>query len=379
MNRILLIGVDGLDRYCLDHKSNDCPTLNKLMENAAKGTVEGRRMMPWDMVWRQALSGMETLRVKDEFLLTEMFPKMGVRINVIGEVSAIPAAHVDAGCAGERDRQLLLAGIPQYPADRADVTVIAVRGFFEAELSEDQKARYWKQIEAGLAALMADQRENTIVMLFHPFSHVKAAQGIRVNQWLCEQGFAVGDAHGQVDKNRSKAWFDAKSGGVYLNPTSERGVLEDVYAGIERLKVYARRGSDLRVTLFEDLYPGEQSNSCEPDIYVVPKNAKVYLEEKLAPKPEDGVMQNTEAEVVTSRGALFVSGYQVDTERQLENVSLLSIAPTMMDILTITPTWRMQEHSMKRQFARVETNVKEAAADMGGEAAVRSRLEALGY
>lgn len=381
MDKILLIGIDGLDRFVSSGLTERCPVLNSLVTCAAKVKTESQRLMSWDMVWDQVLSGISSPKAGRYARLTEIFPGKGVSIRVFGEPFEKMEGDISPQAVCERDKNLLLTAIAEYPAARADVNVVALNGLNSVLSCGGEETVYWENVEAGLSPLLADQRENTIVFLFAPFSQNLATQGIRINQWLLEQGYLTVDTMGTIDKAGSKAWFDAENGGIMLGQSASLDVLGVLQEALGKLKVFAKRGSDLKVVSFEDLYPTDDRSQEDPVLYITPKNTKTYLEETLCPDGTQDtvkVLLENAVEVRATQGLLYVSGYHIDTEKELAGVALTAVAPTIMEFLGITPLWKMQEHSFVPQIKERLVS-EEASSGSGAGDAVRSRLEALGY
>ena len=82
-------------------------------------------------------------------------------------------------------------------------------------------------------------------------------------------------------------------------------------------------------------------------------------------------------------GYLALAGSKLPVQGEIKGISLLNIAPTVLDILRLDTPWEMEDSSIftlaesENLLLAFDSHADETGKDK--EAAVRSRLEALGY
>lgn len=383
MDRALIIGIDGLNRLIELDNLEKYPALKKLIDNSASGKLENEVPLSWELSWYHALAGIQSTLVDREGLITEFLPYKGISVQFIASpFSSVEDWESSSSCPLKRDQEYLLKSISKDPVDRVDLMVIALNGLDEFCKIEGSQDEYWAGIDSSLAKLLEGQTENTIVILFTPNIHNTTNKGILINQWLIDKGYALTKAQGEskgIDTEKSLCWYDASINGLRLAKEYEEEKKVNLINDLRQLKVYAKRGGDLKTIAFEDVYSNEKQEN-DPDIYLTSKKTDVYLSASLSDNKENGSEYSCSetCQINYPEGMIYVSGYKVEPNKDLTNISLLALAPTIMDYFNIRPIWQMQRHSFKYQFIKKDAQMEQADSDDAG-AAVRSRLEALGY
>lgn len=376
MNRILLIGVEGLDQLVEDGDLGSYPQLEKMISKATYGVLESKLPQTWESSWVKILSGIDSPKVCSNKYLTSILSKMAVTIALHGNLSENELENpLTPSSILEKTRETLESSLAQKPVDLQDVTIIALKHYFEyLELGGDA-SKFWHLVNEGLTSLVASMPENTIFILFSPYTQQEASKGIRLGQWLADKGLKA-----KISKAPGLSTFE-----ISFSQKPKKEDLEALLTEIADLRFYARRGGDLRVFEFADLYDLKAKTENSPDLYLLPKNEKIYLDpdfdenKKNEPSNLDSYKVSTPTVSRSVKGVIYFSGYQIQEEKDLGEISILAVAPTVMDLLRLEPYWEMQEHSIYKRI--VESRLVETSEHSGGDAAaaVRSRLEALGY
>lgn len=357
MDRIVLLGLDGLSAISSRDDLEAYPAFQRLLMQAAKGSLENELPCSRNMAWKLALCG-SMQAVEAGKCPCKTLPARGISVACI---HTAPQAGLSAEEILANDVNSVLAGIPNKPVDRKDLLIINLEGY-SAFLQQGGDADVYVQaLDEALQKLLAGLSDNSIYFVVEPVALLESETGIGINAWLAENG--------------KGAHFEADSC-LLSFPQGDPTLREETLGALKGLKVYAKRGGDLKIVECQRLPEAMLGSKSAPEsVYLAPKKESVYLDAEAG-----------ELEVRAPRyyygtdGLLFISGYKVDESRELQNVSLLSIAPTILDCLNLDRDWDMVRYSIKAQFSlRVFEEQASAASGNGDENAVRSRLEALGY
>lgn len=372
MDRIALIGIEGLNNLSTRDDLEALPAFNKLINHAAKGNLENEIPLDWDLAWKLSLSGSIKAIESGKNLITEL-PKRGISTLFLSTEHPIeaPAEQVLA-----ENVKSVLQGVPQKPVDQVDLLVLELTGYRAYLEKGGDENQYWNELDAALGKLLDSLAENTVIFTLAPVDTLVSNTGIRITDWLAKQKF-----YDAEDESATLVRFEE---GVGLIGFTEKGLeaRETILENLRNLKLFARRGGDLRVVEIESL-PERMiaADQNESSVYISPKKTTIYLDfdSTALSAVEDKFQTNQSKTFFSTQGSIFVSGYKVDLEKELADISVLSIVPTLRDCFNLEPDWEMVRNSFKYQFSLRVIEEQASANDSGDESAVRSRLEALGY
>lgn len=370
MDRIALIAIEGLNEISTRDDLDTFPAFNKIINHAAKGVLSNELPLNWNQAWKLALSGSYKAVEAGKNLINNL-PKRGISTL---SLSKTHTAETPAGQILADNVNTVLQGIPKKPVDRVDLLVLEITGFSTYLESGGNPELYWTELDKALNQLLETFSENTVVITITPVDTVSSETGILLAQWLEAENYLRTDTLVKIDKTDSLLHFSQKG----------LEVRDELLEKLRNLKVYARRGGDIRVVevkrLAEKMIPSWQN---EESVYLSPKKASIYLDftPTLASNQQEAGNFQVKASKTfySSTGSLFVSGYKVDTDKELDDISVLSIVPTIRDCFNLEQDWDMVRNSFKYQFSLRVVEEQASVNAEGDESAVRSRLEALGY
>lgn len=370
MDRIALIAIEGLNEISTRENLDTFPAFNELVNHAAKGVLTNELPLNWPQAWELVLGGSYKAIEAGKNLINDL-PKRGISTLSLSKTHT--AETLPEQILADNVKTVLL-GIPKKPVDRVDLLVLEITGFSTYLKNGGDPEQYWTELDNALKQLLETFAENTVVFTIAPVDTVSSETGILLAQWLEAENSLQPEALVEIDKTDNLLHFSQKG----------LEVRDELLEKLRNLKVYARRGGDIRVvevkSLAEKMIPSWQSGE---SVYLSPKKASVYLDFTSTPannRQEAGNFQvKAHKTFYSSDGSLFVSGYKVDTEKELEDISVLSIVPTIRDCFNLEQDWDMVRNSFKYQFSLRVVEEQASASAEGDESAVRSRLEALGY
>ncbi len=282
---------------------------------------------------------------------------------------------------------------------------------FHNPKSSDRKTlqEYYRFIDEQVGKVKITLDDDTVLCLFS-VSAVQRLDGIiHLNEWLIEKGYLrlkeypnkptpLEEVH--VDWPRTKTWAMGETGQIYLNlkGREKQGVLEPAERGklLDRLirelggiatvngktvPAGALRGDDLYFGRFAeygpDLLLDIDAGRWRTDQRVGFGRGEIINTNCVEEETEEGLGRF---------GYICMSGSDFPAAGELEPVSVLVIAPTVIDILNLRPAYTDIDYEMEgyslllaiRDTAE-EKKPGEKEKKESEEDRVRSRLEALGY
>lgn len=369
MDRIALIGIEGLNNLSEREDLESFSAFDKLVNQAAKGVLENEIPLNWDQAWELALSGSYKAIEAGKNLVKDL-PKRGISTLFLSKEhqSEAPAEQILAD-----NVTTVLQGIPQKPVQLMDLLVVELKGYSDYLAKGGDLDQYWKELDAALGKLLESFAENTVIFTVAPVDTTSSSTGIGFTKWLVDQNYVNLDNDAD-----SLVKYDPEQG--LLTYSEQRLEEREAFLdALRSLKVYARRGGDLRVVevkmLPERMIRSDQDGE---NVYVSPKRATIYLDAEVPVADGENLKVDGSKTFFSNNGSIFVSGYKIDLEKELADISVLSIVPTIRDCFNLEADWEMVKNSFKYQFS-LRVVEEQAAAASGDESAVRSRLEALGY
>lgn len=366
MDRIALIAIEGLNEISTREDLDTFPAFSELLVRAAKGVLSNELPLNWHQAWKLALSGSYKAIEAGNNLINDL-PKRGISTLSLSKTQTLetPAEQILAD-----NVDTVLQGIPRKPVDRVDLLVLEITGFSAYLKNGGNPEHYWTELDKALKQLLESFTENTVVFTIAPVDTVSSETGILLARWMDTEA----DTLVELDETNSLLHFSQKA----------LEVRDELLEKLRNLKVFARRGGDIRVvevkSLPEKMIPSWQN---EESVYLLPKKDSIYLDfarDTANNEQEAGNYQVKAPKTFYSpNGSIFVSGYKVDTEKVLEDISVLSIVPTIRDCFNLEKDWDMVRNSFKYQFSLRVVEEQASVSSGGDESAVRSRLEALGY
>lgn len=371
MDRIALIGIDGLSDLSSREDIDSFPAFNKLISLAANGVLENEIPLTWDRGWELALHG-SVKAIEENKNLINVLPTKGISTRYIYKASSKEST---AEQILANNVESVLQSVPKFQADRVDLLVIQLRGFYSFLEKGGNPDPYWQELDKAFGNLLDSLSENTIFFTIAPVNLVESNTGIYLNQWLMDEGYTD-----IVQQNEPTVEFiEAEN----LLRFSGKGLeqREEVLEKLRTLKVYARRGTDLKVIELQSLPENLISSHInENSAYISTKKETIYLDSRLVSSSDtQRIQSSSHKNFYSSNGQIFVSGYKVDGEKSLKDLSVLSIVPTIRDCFNLEHDYNMIRSSFKYQFSLRVVEEKASGSGDGDESAVRSRLEALGY
>ena len=237
-----------------------------------------------------------------------------------------------------------------------------------------------------------------VVLFIHSGYGAQKLEGrINLNEWLIKDGYMslleypmrptlFKDV--KVDWSKTKCWSTGYAGQLYLNmkgrepqgivdPKNYDELLDELTAKLKDIPHKAGTSLNTHVWKRDDLYSGPYAKY-GPDLFVSFNEGRLGTSELL------GHGQGKVCSVDTAKGSgdaahslygyFVIAGPSIPAEGELKEVSLLNVAPTVLDVLGVPIPKNMEKPSILSMVRK-----KEATDSKEAERIVRSRLEALGY
>jgi len=282
---------------------------------------------------------------------------------------------------------------------------------FHDPKSRDQKTlrEYYRFIDKRVGEIKSILDDDTVLCLFS-ISAVQRLEGIiNLNEWLIEKGYLnlkeypkrptpLEEAH--VDWSETKAWAMGETGQVYINlkgkekegavGLEEYGtVLDQLIKDLEDIATVKGKPVPAEAFRGDDLYFGSFVEY-GPDLLLYIDGGRWWTDQRVG--FGKGEIINTEGVKEETRegfgryGYICMSGSDFPIAGELKPVSVLDIAPTIIDILNLRPAYNTIDYEMEGysmllaiRDAAEEEKPGEGEEKESEEDKVRSRLEALGY
>ena len=380
MNRVVVLCIDGLDRLIQSDSVDQYGAISGLLEDATHGRLESIMPLSWELAVSHLLSGINKAQPDKHDQLSHFLPDMGIAVKHFSAIDmSSRIGHRDLLASDVTVLDMACEACHNY---LQDVLILELSGYYDYVEGGGTGHSYWSSIDAGLESLLSLMPDNTIWLLIVPSICEGTDKCFFVNDWLKSKGYLLpsSQSNQNVDTADSICKYRAKDSSLHFGSSVKGEDRERVIGEIQSIKHFARRGGDLRLFSFEELYD-EPKYEGAPDYFVLPRVKRLKLSDELLGQGETSHshFSKVEANTRSSEGMLFVSGYQIEARKKLRSNDLLAIAPTVMALLTLKPRPEMQRHPFHKQFLEQVIMVDDASGhdDLGG--AVQSRLTALGY
>ncbi len=257
---------------------------------------------------------------------------------------------------------------------------------------------YYKWADQNVGEVRASLPSDSVLIVMSAYGSQKLDGRINLNEWLIQEGYltlseypseATPLTQAKVDWSKTKAWSIGSSGKIYLNikGREEQGVVEPEEAdklldelAEKLLAVPDENGKKLNTQVFkrDDIQFGPYVKY-GPDMFV-------YFDEcRFATSDLVGygkgkiysidLPQGPDYATHSPYGYFCMAGSRIPAKGKIESISLLNIAPTVLDVIGLTIPREMERPSILAMLKEE----KAAPPPPKMEDKVRSRLEALGY
>ena len=252
--------------------------------------------------------------------------------------------------------------------------------------------QYYSSLDQLIGRLL-ETDDDTAIFVFSPYSKQPAGGCINLNEWLIDAGYLTLKSYPRspmrftpdiVDWNRTYCWSKGKMGQIYFNVKGrepfgivDRDDLNELILGLSKKagESFCSNGATLHTTIIkrDEVHSGRY---CEygPDVFACFDHYRWNTDDGLGNGRGQVISLKKIREANGMHGYFCLCGPGIPNQGNLGVISLLCIAPTVMDILRLEPHQDMEESSVLGKTMFPE---KKKVLDKDG--AVRSRLEALGY
>jgi predicted AlkP superfamily phosphohydrolase/phosphomutase len=274
---------------------------------------------------------------------------------------------------------------------------------------QDTLYEYYRFIDGRLGEIREAIDDDTVLCVYS-VSAVQRLDGIfNINEWLIEKGYLTVKEYPvkplsikkvDVDWSGTKAWAMGETGQIHVNlkgrekdgilgPDEYTPLLEQLKKDFENISLM--NGQPLSVEIFQgdELHYGDFAEY-GPDMLVHIDEGRWNTDQRVGFGA--GRIINTEDVKEEIRegcgrfGYLSIAGSDFPSAGEVEPVSLLDIAPTVIDIMNLRAPYNTIDYEMEGyslvlalKDSDEEEKTTEAADKETREEKIRSRLKALGY
>jgi len=220
---------------------------------------------------------------------------------------------------------------------------------------------------------------------------------INLNEWLIKEGYMTLHEYPmkltlfkgvQVDWSKTKCWSMGYTGKLYLNvkgresqgivdPKDSDKFMDELTAKLKDIPDKARKPLNTQVWKRDDIYFGPYAKY-GPDLFVSFNEGRLGTSELLGHGRGKVYSFDTAKGSGDAAHSLYgyfvIAGPGISAKGELKEVSLLNVAPTVLDVLGVPIPKNMEKPSILSMVKKEVTPSPEET-----ERIVRSRLEALGY
>jgi predicted AlkP superfamily phosphohydrolase/phosphomutase len=262
---------------------------------------------------------------------------------------------------------------------------------------QDALHTYYKWLDRGLEELCHGLGSDTALLLYSPYSLDKICGQINLNEWFVQNGYMTLSAYPEkptaiekasVDWSQTKCWSKGESGSIYLNlkgRESQGAIDPDDYDVLldevaDRLsQIHDQGGNELNGQVFkrEDIHSGPYQEY-GPDLFLHIDKAPWMTNDRVG-YGSNRVSLSVQQEELHGTyhglcGYFCLSGSDVPSVGELEDLTVLHVAPTIMEALKLEVPIPMEKPSILSVG-----KTKEKKSPVSRKERVRSRLKALGY
>jgi len=256
---------------------------------------------------------------------------------------------------------------------------------------------YYVWIDKNIGQLRENLPKDVVLFIHSGYGAQKLEGRINLNEWLIKEGYMTLLEYPmkltpfkdvKVDWSKTKCWSTGYSGQLYLNMKGRESqgiveakdydkLLDELTAKLKDIPDMSGRPLKTQVWKRDDIHFGPYAQY-GPDLFVSFSESRLDTSELLG--HGRGKVYSVDTAKGSSNVAYGLYGYfaiagpGIPAKGELKEVSLLNVAPTVLDVLGLTIPKNMERPSILSMVKKKGiTDSKEA------ERAVRSRLEALGY
>ncbi|NIO04098.1 MAG: hypothetical protein GTN74_05635 [Proteobacteria bacterium] len=256
---------------------------------------------------------------------------------------------------------------------------------------------YYRWMDANLGEMRSGLDDDIALLVYSPYSIGRREGQINLNEWLIHNGDMTLHEYPKkptafenldVDWSKTKCWSMGNSGRVFVNLKGRepQGIVE--YGQYDRLlddlrerlsRIHDENGSPLQIQTFkrEEIHSGKYEEY-GPDMFVHinrPQwNANELVGYGFGLTCASGQDEGLDGHWNGLYGYFCMSGSKVPARGELKQISVLSIPPTIMEVLGLEIPVDMEKPSIL-YMAKQEQRKSRASR----KERVRSRLKALGY
>ncbi|MHC4181923.1 MAG: alkaline phosphatase family protein [Planctomycetota bacterium] len=266
----------------------------------------------------------------------------------------------------------------------------------------DTLFNYYKWIDKKIGEVSKILDEDSVLFVYSAYSIQRLNGQINLNEWLIKNGYMTLHEYPSeplpfndlnVDWSKTKCWSVGNSGLIFINqkgreskgivdPDNYEILLDELSAGIKLICEDNSNALNTRVLKRDDIFFG---NWVEygPDLLVNISDGKWNTNEKvgygIGKIHHLDTLKDSIGEGFGHKGYFCISGSDFPPAGELHDISLLNLAPTIIDALNLREPYDVIPYEMEEHSILTILNYREEIDTHDKEANVRSRLEALGY
>jgi predicted AlkP superfamily phosphohydrolase/phosphomutase len=262
---------------------------------------------------------------------------------------------------------------------------------------EDVIRDYYKWIDTKVGEIHRSLDSDTGLFVYSPYSIQRRTGQLNLNEWFNHNGYMTlyeypgtptAFANLNVDWAKTRCWSIGNSGKIYINlkgretqgivePDDYDELLDELRDRLSGIQDKGNRALGVQLLKREEINFGKYEEY-GPDMFMhiheAPWNTNDRVGYGLGQIFAPDQQEDFDGEYNGVYGYFAISGSDVPAIGELSDVSLLSIAPTVMEALRMEIPAHMEKPSI---LSMAEQTKKESSANR--KARVRSRLKALGY
>ena len=262
---------------------------------------------------------------------------------------------------------------------------------------------YYKWIDGRIGELLDLLDRDTVLLVVSPYGLQPASTVVALNTYLAEAGYLVTRnrpseprelREADIEWAKTQCWAAGAPGCLWLNANGrypdgcvEASEIPRIAADIRgRISSWAEEiGEELTVQSPHTAFNGP-CGSRGPDLIVSSPTARVALDDRVGVTPAVSAKGRGGRAAVRTAGYMCLAGSDVPRNGKVEGLSVLSIAPTVLEMLRLRVPCDVEKPSffkvLRTRIPREPDSGRKETREKGEnheEAAVRSRLEMLGY
>jgi len=258
---------------------------------------------------------------------------------------------------------------------------------------------YYILVDRNIGMINEELDDDTVLMI-NSVNTIKKVKGkIDINEWLIHNGYMTLRSYPHepvsfldlcneyIDWSRTKVWCEGNNGQLFINLKSREQngtvdignyekIISSLKADIKEIQDEDAGLPEPVVYIREEIHNGRYSKY-GPDMFVNVDNSDWCISDEIGYGKGIFRNYNTDCKGYHSKGYFCINGSGIPDVGELKGISLLNIAPTIMDIQKLEPPTEMEGSSILSILK--EPGFYSQSNKSDDEEVVRSRLEALGY